>query len=544
MEKFFNNLKITSKLMVMLAISIIFFIIFVFAFFLQLTSQEHQITAIFNNRLDNYETYSKIHNDILDVQVNLFQMISWANANYQNSQIIEVGNEQKSSIEDTEKLINEYINLGKITPEERQLYQELLTNLLDYKDWALSVIDMVGKDIPTATMFMSTANDKFILLKGTLQKLKIFENNQSKTKYNSSVQQSILIFIIVVAAFIAVLMSISLYTGKIIIKPLQNVINIIKRIVEGDFTNKVEVDTGDEIGEMAGYFNILEEQIRDLLKKIKESSIVLINAIQGLSVSSKEISATSTQQSAGVKEIVTTMEDSNILSHEMSKSISEVVKIALQTKSNVEIGVSYVKNSLSKMEEIKNKNMDTIHGIRLLGEKIENIWDIVNIINGIVDQTKIIAFNAALEASSASEGGKNFQIVASEIKRLADNTMTSTKEIKAKINEIQRSSNNLIIISEDGTERIKEGWELSQNLEAVFGDILNSAEISAKSSENIELSIKQQASAFEQILLTLKEISSGIENFVYSTKQTSQTTETLKEIADGLNKTVENYRLE
>jgi methyl-accepting chemotaxis protein len=288
----------------------------------------------------------------------------------------------------------------------------------------------------------------------------------------------------------------------------------------------------------------LEEQIGNHYRKTRDSSAMLLNSIQGLSVSSQEISATSTLQAAAVKEIVSTMEDSNILNQEMSRSVGEVVKIAMQTKNQVEKGFEYVKNSLAKMEEIKNKNMDTINGIRSLGDKIESIWDIVNIINGIINQTKIIAFNAALEASSASEGGKNFQIVASEIKRLADNTMSSTKEIKAKINEIQRSSNNLIIISEDGTQRIKEGWELAQNLEAVFEDILNSAEISANASGNIDLSINQQASAVEQILLTLKEISSGIESFVASTRQTSQTIGNLKGMADELNKIVEKFRLE
>ena len=72
---------------------------------------------------------------------------------------------------------------------------------------------------------------------------------------------------------------------------------------------------------------------------------------------------------------------------------------------------------------------ETISGIKMLGEKIESIWDIVNIINGIADQTKIIAFNAELEASAAGEAGKNFQIVATEIRRLADSTVSSTNEI-------------------------------------------------------------------------------------------------------------------
>ncbi len=544
MKNTISNFKIMTKLMILLVISLIFLIILGISFFIQLTLQENRTVEIYSNRLNNYMTYSEIHNDIMEVQTSLFQMITWVNANYQTARIKEIGDKQKVNIKNVETIIGDFLKSGKSSSEEKQLYGDLFKNFEDYEDWALRVIDMVGVDSAIATMQMGTVNNKFSLLKETVEKLQSLENKISKAKYSSSIQQSLSVLIAIMLIFIITLIAVSLYISRSITEPLKNVVNIIKGIVQYDFTKKVQIISNDEIGEMANCFNLLEEQIKDLLIKIKSSSKVLLNSIQGLSVSSDEIFATAELQATSVKEIVTTMEDSNVISNEMSKSINEVVKIAMQTKNNVETGVSYVKNSLSKMEEIKNKNMDTINGIKQLGEKIENIWDIVNIINGIVNQTKILAFNAALEASSASEGGKNFQIVASEIKRLADNTMVSTKEIKEKINEIQSSSNNLIIISEDGTERIREGWELSQKLEDIFENILRSAEISAESSEDIELSIKQQTSAFQQILLTLKEISKGVENFVVSTKQTSDTTETLKSMADSLNKTIEKYTLE
>ncbi len=310
-----------------------------------------------------------------------------------------------------------------------------------------------------------------------------------------------------------------------------------------DLSKRIFLINFDEIGELAVNVNKVIGNIEILIKNIEKSTKELYKSTQNLSVSSKEISATSTQQAASVKEIVSTMEDTDLLSKQVLKSIGDVVKNATNTKYNVEIGVSIVKNSQNKMFEIKDKNNETLTGIKSLVDKIESIWDIVTIINGIVEQTRIIAFNAALEAISAGEAGKNFQIVANEIKRLADNTMASTQEIKTKINEIQHSSSDLIIVSEDETERINAGWELSHKLEEVFKNILTSSEVSATSSENIELSTKQQVSAFEQILLTLKEISNGIENFVISTKQTSETTEALKIMADNLNKIIEKYKV-
>jgi len=328
-----------------------------------------------------------------------------------------------------------------------------------------------------------------------------------------------------------------------ILRPLTRMKELTNQVTAGNLTNRIEDISKDEIGIIASQFNTLLDTVEDMLRKIKMTSAELFDSVQGLSVSSQEITATSNQQAAAVKEIVSTMEDSDQLSKSIETRIGEVTRISNQTREVVQTGFDTVRGSLEKMEEIKVSNAETINGIKSLGEKIESIWEIVNIINGIADQTKIIAFNAELEASAAGEAGKNFQIVATEIRRLADSTMASTNEIKSKINEIQHSSDNLIIASEEGTEHIREGGELSGELRRIFEDVLSSAEISAESAEQIATSINQQVSAFEQILETLKQISEGIDNFVVSTKSTASSSTRLKEMAESLNEIVDRYQV-
>jgi methyl-accepting chemotaxis protein len=90
------------------------------------------------------------------------------------------------------------------------------------------------------------------------------------------------------------------------------------------------------------------------------------------------------------------------------------------------------------------------------------------------------------------------------------------------------------VVSEEGTERIRQGHELTDKLHSVFSEILDSADISATSSESIDHSIRQQVSAFEQILITMKEISRGIDNLVITQQQTSHTAEALNNMAGSL----------
>ncbi|HQP47605.1 MAG TPA: methyl-accepting chemotaxis protein [Spirochaetota bacterium] len=336
------------------------------------------------------------------------------------------------------------------------------------------------------------------------------------------------------------------YFSRSISAVVRNIVTRLKLLKEGDFSQDISAEDmarDDEFGVMAHHFSQLIQNTRELLGKVKQTTEVLTESIQDLTVSSKEISSTSNQQAAAVKEIVTTMEDSDSLSKKVASRIDEVARIANQTKDYVEKGFSLIKETLDKMEEIQNTNAESITGVRSLGTQIESIWEVVNIINGIADQTKIIAFNAELEASAAGDAGKNFQIVASEVRRLADSTVSSTNEIRQKIDEIQRSSDNLVLSTEKGTERIREGWERSTKLREVFDEILNSAEVSAASSEQIVASVNQQVSAFGQILITLRQISQGIDDFVVSTRSTTSASESLKETGEDLKTSLAKYIL-
>ncbi len=274
--------------------------------------------------------------------------------------------------------------------------------------------------------------------------------------------------------------------------------------------------------------------IRKMRKDEQKLADQLFEDAQSLVVSSKENAATAQDQSAAVKEIVATMEDNTALGEDISQRIQDVSSVAVKTNNIVAEGVSFIEVNMKQLEEIANTNLNTIKGIKSLGEKIENIWSIVSLINSVADQAKIIAFNAELEANNTNSSGKNFHIVANEIRRLADGIIESTKEIKTRITEIQESSDDLILTSENGTEKIQSGVENAKNLETRFESIKNASEITAESAEKITTIIQQQTIAGEQILITLKQISAGVSNFSMATEYISQASENLKTVATEL----------
>jgi methyl-accepting chemotaxis protein len=191
------------------------------------------------------------------------------------------------------------------------------------------------------------------------------------------------------------------------------------------------------------------------------------------------------------------------------------------------------------MENIKMKNDSVISGIVSLGNKIAKIRDIIKTINTITDQTKVIAFNAALEAAGAGDKGKRFSVVASEVNRLADDIAALTKQIREQVEEIQNSSSALIISSEESADKITEGRKLVKDLEEIFREIKSGAEITANQAQTITVSTQKQQRSTEQINTAIADISQGLNNFIQSTEAATASAEGLTRLIEDLDNLLE-----
>ena len=280
--------------------------------------------------------------------------------------------------------------------------------------------------------------------------------------------------------------------------------------------------------------NTISDILQTILHTTGEISMQVVESSNELSVISKETSVTSLEQNSGVKELLAAMEESDSMARNISSKIEEVSLVARKTTEVINDGFDILKNNIHKLSEIRQANEITLDGIKTLSDKISGISDIAGIINSIADQTNIIAFNAELEASRAGESGKNFHLVAAEIRRLTNNTIQSTNEIRSKIIEIQHSSEKLQLSSQSGNKKIIEGNEIVDELYGNFTDLRNSSAMADSSSEEINKIIQQQTAAFEQIVVTLRQLSAAAETFSVSTQSINSFAENLCEISEKL----------
>jgi len=269
------------------------------------------------------------------------------------------------------------------------------------------------------------------------------------------------------------------------------------------------------------------EQTREMAKTIRRSTDEIF-------LSSKDIFSTANNQAASVREIESTINENTHIAVEIAEKTSSVASIASKMENDVIHGFSVLERNVDQLENIKTKNDGVISGIIALGNKITKIRDIVKSINTITDQTKVIAFNAALEAASAGERGKRFAVVASEVNRLADDVAALTKQIKEQVEEIQNSSSSLIISSEESADKIIEGNNLIKELEDIFREIRSGAEITANQAQTITVSTQKQQNSTEQINIAISDISRGLSNFIQSTRVATSSAQELTELIGKL----------
>ncbi|MCL2229518.1 MAG: methyl-accepting chemotaxis protein [Treponema sp.] len=269
------------------------------------------------------------------------------------------------------------------------------------------------------------------------------------------------------------------------------------------------------------------EQTKTMAKVIKKSTDEIF-------LSSKDIFSTANNQAASIQEIESTISENTKIAGEIQDKTTSVANISSKMENDVIHGFSVLGHNVEQLIDIKKKNDGVIAGIISLGNKILKIRDIVKNINTITDQTKVIAFNAALEAASAGDKGKRFSVVASEVNRLADDISVLTKQIRENVEEIQNSSSSLIISSEESADKITEGNHLIKELEDIFREIRSGAEITSNQAQTISVFSHKQLKSSEHINIAISDISKGLFSFIQSTKVATSSAEGLTEMIKEL----------
>ena len=381
-------------------------------------------------------------------------------------------------------------------------------------------------------------NATFRLQSASLDRLEIL------ISHRISIYRLRLILSLTAAVFATVFAFVIIFiTNFSIRKATDNMSVVFKRLNENDLTVKIESLSNDELGDFMIALGVFMSKLQNTFSSFNKNTSMVSTSVFELSSTTKEMTAVANEQSASVAEIVTTMENNRNISAQSAEKTSEVAHLASQTQELSRRGAELREINENMMLDVRNQNAKIIDIIRNLAEMLSRIDESVKLIDTIADHTKLIAFNAALEASSSGEAGSRFSVVASEIRRFADNVVESASEIKEKISELQEASQSLLTEANNGSRKIDIGYNRIVEQKEVFKNIVDASQNVAIRTQQISSLSKQQEYAATQVFSALKEISAGVNQFVHAAVITSETVNKLNNMSEELKETLEKYHI-
>ena len=320
---------------------------------------------------------------------------------------------------------------------------------------------------------------------------------------------------------------------------------LVKLVVKGDLTGELRLAVTDAalapliagIGQVMGTLKRFVTEVRDAALQLSTSSAEVLAA------ATQNESSTAAQASS-IHETTATMEELKGASHQIAENAQMVASIAEQTLTGARQGEGSIKLFMASMEKVRHNAVEVDEAIGKLSKRVERIGTVVEVIDEIADRSDLLALNAALEGAKAGEAGRGFSIVAAEMRRLAENVMESTKEIKNLITEIRESTHAAKQASDGNKREASEGEKLGGAAIQSVSGILSGIQETSDAARVIHLATQQQRTATEQVVLSMSEIEEVTRSAQAGSRQATGAASELTKLAERLAELARRFKLD
>lgn len=335
------------------------------------------------------------------------------------------------------------------------------------------------------------------------------------------------------------------FIARSIARPLEKLSGAASQMAGGDLNIEIgNIKRLDEVGVLWNSFGNLAGSLQKQIHEITEGANVLAASASEISTSVSQLSSTAAESAAAVSQTTTTVEQvrqTALVSSRKAKSVSEGAQTAARTS---QTGLEYTENSVKGMLKIKKQMRFIADSSVRLSEQSQTISTIIDTVADLAERSNLLAVNASIEAVKAGEHGKEFSVVAREIRRLAEQSKEATIQVRTILNDIQKAVSTTVMATEQGEKAVKSGEEQT----ALAGDIIRElSQIvteSAQAAVQIAASSQQQIVGVDQVANAMDNISQASAQNLDGSRQLEESARNLNDLGQRLKELVSQYKIE
>ncbi|EEX33282.1 MULTISPECIES: methyl-accepting chemotaxis protein [Vibrio] len=413
-----------------------------------------------------------------------------------------------------------------------QLYGSEASMLLNKSGFNLIEASYEGEQVFVSSLYIPSM-DWFVI--GVAPVNEVFAD------LNYVAKQMTVTMIVVAALFIFM----GLFLANSITRPIKSIAARFTDLGrgDGDLSQRIEVQSSDEIGQLSEGFNGFIEKIHESMKEVASTSGALQTASESVSHKANTTHDNSQIQRDQTIQVVTAINEMGATISEIASNAATAAETANQASDNTQVGQNVVNKAKDAISRLAMDIENTGQVVEQLASTTQEIGSILDVIRDISEQTNLLALNAAIEAARAGEQGRGFAVVADEVRNLASRTADSTEEIQKMINQLQSDAKDAVTAMEAGKSVTHEGVSSSDEAVEVLVNISERIHDISDRNTQVATATEEQSTVVHTINQNIEEINAINEVTTSTAEELAAASSDLKELSERLDRMVGSFKL-